>query len=64
MLYFKDKEPLVGLALRFLLPCGQLFGCSVTQSRAEPKQAVIKPAGTTRREMEKAEGRKWGNNLA
>lgn len=42
MLYAKDKESLVGIVLRFFLSCGRLFGCAVTQSRAELEQEVIK----------------------
>lgn len=41
MPYFKNKESLVGIVLRILLSCGQLFGCSEAQSRAEVKQRVI-----------------------
>lgn len=41
MPYFKDKTSLVGIVLRFLLPCGQLFGCSEAQSPAEVRQWVI-----------------------
>lgn len=41
MPYFKDKESLAGIVLRFLLSYGQLFGCSEVQSRAELKQRVI-----------------------
>jgi len=39
---FTDKESPAGIALRFVLPGGQLFGCAAAQSQSELKQGGIK----------------------